>query len=108
MIPDEARQIVEILPIDLDILSKSSENFLSKFTFLQQVSFNIKSLSLRKVMSSVNAAGRSEMPDIANRALAEEQASLDWVGMGNVHQPLKVKTVLRSKTCRPQCRCTST
>ena len=31
------------------------------------------------------------MPDIANRALAEEQASLDWVGMGNVHQPLKVK-----------------
>ncbi len=42
-------------------------------------------------MSSVNAAGRSEMPDIANKALAEEQASLDWVGMGNVHQPLKVK-----------------
>ena len=42
-------------------------------------------------MSSVNAAGRSEMPDIANRALAEEQASLDWVGMGEVHQPLKVK-----------------
>ena len=31
------------------------------------------------------------MPDIANRAFAEEQASLDWVGMGNVHQPLKVK-----------------
>ena len=30
MIPDEARQIVENTPIDLDILSKSSENFYIK------------------------------------------------------------------------------
>ena len=31
------------------------------------------------------------MPDIANRELPEEQGTLDWVGMSDVHQPLKVK-----------------
>ena len=30
-------------------------------------------------------------PDIANRELPEEQGTLDWVGMSDVHQPLKVK-----------------
>ena len=33
----------------------------------------------------------STMPDIANRELPEEQGTLDWVGMSDVHQPLKVK-----------------
>ena len=33
----------------------------------------------------------SSMPDIANRELPEEQGTLDWVGMSDVHQPLKVK-----------------
>ena len=31
------------------------------------------------------------MPDIANRELAETKGTLDWVGMSDVHQPLKVK-----------------
>ena len=31
------------------------------------------------------------MPDIANRALEEAQSTLDWVGMSDVHQPLRVK-----------------
>jgi len=31
------------------------------------------------------------MPDIANRELPEEQGTLDWVGMSDVHQPLRVK-----------------
>ena len=33
----------------------------------------------------------SSMPDIANRELPEEQGTLDWVGMSDVHQPLRVK-----------------
>ena len=33
----------------------------------------------------------SSMPDIANRELPEEKGTLDWVGMSDVHQPLKVK-----------------
>lgn len=31
------------------------------------------------------------MPDVANRQLGEAQATLDWVGMSHVHQPLRVK-----------------
>ena len=31
------------------------------------------------------------MPDIADRELAETKGTLDWVGMSDVHQPLKVK-----------------
>ena len=33
----------------------------------------------------------NRMPDIANKTLAKEQTTLDWVGMGSVHQPLRVK-----------------
>ncbi len=33
----------------------------------------------------------STMPDIANREVPAEKAILDWVGMSDVHQPLKVK-----------------
>jgi GTP cyclohydrolase FolE2 len=42
-------------------------------------------------MSTAKLVSVPDMPDIANRALSEAQATLDWVGMSNVHQPLKVK-----------------
>ena len=42
-------------------------------------------------MSTAKLISVPNMPDIANRALSEAQATLDWVGMSNVHQPLKVK-----------------
>ena len=42
-------------------------------------------------MSTAKLVSIPDMPDIANRALSEAQATLDWVGMSNVHQPLKVK-----------------
>ena len=42
-------------------------------------------------MSTAKMVSIPDMPDIANRALSEAQATLDWVGMSNVHQPLKVK-----------------
>ena len=38
-----------------------------------------------------------DMPDIANRTLQSAQAKLDWVGMSNVHQPLRVKDGNQSK-----------
>ena len=38
-----------------------------------------------------------DMPDIANRTLQSAQAKLDWVGMSNVHQPLRVKDGDQSK-----------
>ena len=38
-----------------------------------------------------------DMPDIANRSLQSGQAKLDWVGMSNVHQPLRVKDGDQSK-----------
>jgi GTP cyclohydrolase I len=42
-------------------------------------------------MSTAKLVSVPDMPDIANRLLSEAQATLDWVGMSNVHQPLKVK-----------------
>ena len=42
-------------------------------------------------MSTAKLISVPNMPDIANRALSEAQATLDWVGMSNVHQPLKVR-----------------
>lgn len=33
----------------------------------------------------------NDMPDIANRELRNPQGTLDWVGMSQVHQPLKVR-----------------
>ncbi len=42
-------------------------------------------------MNTANLAPIHDMPDVANRALSEAQATLDWVGMANVHQPLRVK-----------------
>ncbi len=42
-------------------------------------------------MRSAEQISIAEMPDIANRTLAEAQSTLDWVGMSNVHQPLLVK-----------------
>ena len=42
-------------------------------------------------MSTAKLVSVPDMPDIANRVLSEAQATLDWVGMSNVHQPLKVK-----------------
>ena len=42
-------------------------------------------------MNTANLAHIHDMPDVANRALSEAQATLDWVGMANVHQPLRVK-----------------
>ena len=41
-------------------------------------------------MSTAKLVSVPDMPDIANRALAEAQATLDWVGMSNVHQPLSL------------------
>ena len=42
-------------------------------------------------MSEPVSISINTMPDIANRELPEEQGTLDWVGMSDVHQPLKVK-----------------
>jgi GTP cyclohydrolase I len=42
-------------------------------------------------MSEPASISINTMPDIANRELPEEQGTLDWVGMSDVHQPLKVK-----------------
>jgi GTP cyclohydrolase I len=42
-------------------------------------------------MSETASISINTMPDIANRELPEEQGTLDWVGMSDVHQPLKVK-----------------
>ena len=33
----------------------------------------------------------SNLPDIASRELNNPEGTLDWVGMGQVHQPLKVR-----------------
>jgi len=33
----------------------------------------------------------SDMPDIASRELRNPEGTLDWVGMSEVHQPLKVR-----------------
>ncbi|MDC0214375.1 GTP cyclohydrolase FolE2 [Gammaproteobacteria bacterium] len=42
-------------------------------------------------MSEPVSISINTMPDIANKELPEEQGTLDWVGMSDVHQPLKVK-----------------
>ncbi len=38
-----------------------------------------------------------DMPDVANKTLIKAQKTLDWVGMSEVHQPLKVKDGEQSK-----------
>ena len=42
-------------------------------------------------MSTVKLVPVLDMPDVANKALTKAQKTLDWVGMSNVHQPLRVK-----------------
>ena len=42
-------------------------------------------------MSKPTLVSSQNMPDIAKTSLGEAQASLDWVGMSHVHQPLLVK-----------------
>lgn len=42
-------------------------------------------------MSKPTLVSSQNMPDIARRSFGEAQATLDWVGMSHVHQPLLVK-----------------
>lgn len=42
-------------------------------------------------MSKPTLVSTQDMPDIARRSFNEAQATLDWVGMSQVHQPLLVK-----------------
>ena len=37
------------------------------------------------------AARRTDMPDVAARAVQHADGTLDWVGMGNIRQPLRVR-----------------
>lgn len=42
-------------------------------------------------MNTPKLVSTQNMPDIARRSFGEAQATLDWVGMSHVHQPLMVK-----------------
>lgn len=42
-------------------------------------------------MNKPKLVSTQNMPDIARRSFGEAQATLDWVGMSHVHQPLMVK-----------------
>ena len=42
-------------------------------------------------MNKPTLVSTQQMPDVARRSFGEAQATLDWVGMSHVHQPLLVK-----------------
>ncbi len=48
-------------------------------------------------MTKPTLVSSQNMPDVARRSMNEAQATLDWVGMSHVHQPLLVKDGETSK-----------
>lgn len=42
-------------------------------------------------MNKAQLVLRQDMPDVASRELTQLQASIDWVGMSDIHQPLLVR-----------------
>ena len=48
-------------------------------------------------MSTAKLVPVLEMPDVANKTLSRAQTTIDWVGMSDVHQPLKVKDGQQNK-----------
>ena len=45
----------------------------------------------RAALTNPGLALVSDMPDIASRELRDPEGTLDWVGMSEVHQPLKIR-----------------
>ena len=48
-------------------------------------------------MSTAKLVPVLEMPDVANKTLSRAQTTIDWVGMSDVHQPLKIKDGQQNK-----------
>ena len=42
-------------------------------------------------MNKPELVSQTDMPDVAMGELRSPQGTLDWVGMGDVHQPLKIR-----------------
>ena len=51
-------------------------------------------------MNRPELVAANDMPDIAGRELLQPQATLDWVGMSGVHQPLRIRD--GGETCQVQ------
>ena len=42
-------------------------------------------------MNKPELVSETDMPDVAMRELLNPEGTLDWVGMSDVHQPLKIR-----------------